>query len=126
MLYNCIYTLRPHNAAVGFRVNRSVRTGAERHLGNKVLLTMDISNYFNSIKQPMIYRIICLCVARTFPQLKGDEESVSAANLLADLCCYKNQLPQGAPTSPALANLFAMSFDRTFTQLAKQCGMTYT
>ena len=52
ILYNMLYKFAPHDSAVGFRTDQSVKTGAERHLGNKVVLTMDISNFFNSIKYP--------------------------------------------------------------------------
>jgi retron-type reverse transcriptase len=35
-------------------------------------------------------------------------------------------LPQGAPTSPALANLVAYRLDRRLAGLAAACGVTYT
>lgn len=33
------------------------------------------------------------------------------AVLLSNLCCFKGYLPQGAPTSPTLANLIAGKLD---------------
>ena len=130
ILYNCIYKIKPHSSAVGFRYDHSVKTGAERHLGNKVLLTMDISNYFNSIKQNSVQRILGLCMARTLqPQLKSGSEEIDYtgdSHMLANICCFKNQLPQGAPTSPAIANLFGLTFDSQFSNIAKQENMTYT
>jgi RNA-directed DNA polymerase len=39
---------------------------------------------------------------------------------LSNLCTYNNQLPQGAPTSPALANLAAKKLDYRIDLLLKK------
>ena len=132
ILYNVVYKVRPHEAAVGFRVNRSVKTGAERHLGNKVILTMDISNFFNSIKISWVNRVLTLCAYRALgikqdSFKEGDEMcNVLDSHYLASICCYKNQLPQGAPTSPAIANLYAMQMDSRLQKISDNNGLTYT
>lgn len=136
ILYNMIYKFAPHDAAVGFRTDQSVKTGAERHLGNKVILTMDISNFFNSIKYPQVVRLFAgLSIRITDPEKKLDFNKVEWNGEIppgrnyfgvAALMCYKNQLPQGAPTSPAIANLYAMGLDAQLNKLAKQRGMVYT
>ena len=136
ILYNIVYKIRPHDAAVGFRINRSVKTGAARHLGYKVILTMDISNFFNSIKMPWVHRILNLCayralnVKQTIHPMEIDNTAdfiqIIDANYLAQICCYKNQLPQGAPTSPAIANLYAMQMDSRLKALSDAHDLIYT
>ena len=132
-----IYKFAPHDAAVGFRTEQSVKTGAERHLGNKVILTMDISNFFNSIKFPHVVRLLAgLSLRLLDPDKKlrnssrdiHEEQGIKGLNYfgVAALLCYKNQLPQGAPTSPAIANLYAMGLDAKLNKLAKRFGMVYT
>jgi RNA-directed DNA polymerase len=59
-----------------------------------MLVTADIKEYFPNIRPPMVYK--------AFRQL-GISDPVS--RLLVNLCTYKNQLPQGAPTSPYISNL---------------------
>ena len=100
ILYNLIYNFAPHDAAVGFRTEQSVKTGAERHLGNKVILTMDISNFFNSIKYPQVVRLFAGLSIRLVdpekkltyrePAVNSNTESLAGLNYfgIAALVCY--------------------------------------
>ena len=136
ILYNIIYNFTPHKAAVGFRVGMGVHTGAERHLNNKVILTMDIENFFNSVKIPYLYRMIMgmshrLVKRGIIQEITPDNTHAeidygNMAHTIAYLCSYKGQLPQGAPTSPALANLFASKLDGVLQRFADKEGMVYT
>ncbi|WP_373220196.1 retron St85 family RNA-directed DNA polymerase [Blautia obeum] len=86
--------------AKAFVKGSSVRDNARFHRRQKKVLTMDIENFFPSIE---IGRVLHL-----FRKL-GYRESVAV--LLTNLCCFKGYLPQGAPTSPTLANLIAGKLD---------------
>lgn len=121
ILYKFLYTFKPHDCAVGFRVGTGVGDGAALHLNNNVLLTMDIQNFFNSIK---FYEVIKLC--NVIGTRLNFEETSGEYNAIANFLCYKGQLPQGAPTSPAAANLVALRFDSILYKYAKEHGMTYT
>lgn len=46
--------------------------------------------------------------------------------MLSDLCCYNGCLPQGAPTSPFLANLAFKELDQDLSILAKQTKKKYS
>jgi len=48
------------------------------------------------------------------------------ANTLAKICCYKERLPMGAPTSPVLSNFYVLSLDKKLSHWAKQNEITYT
>jgi hypothetical protein len=48
------------------------------------------------------------------------------ARTLANLCCYKDRLPMGAPTSPILSNLVSIPLDGDLQHFAKQRGWIYT
>ena len=141
ILYNILYKFTPHKAAVGFRVGMGVHDGAKRHLDNQVVLTMDISNFFNSIKIQWLYRIINGMHKRlqkrkhvAMPNyVKGKDvifdempEENQHVFYITSLLCYKGQLPQGAPTSPVVANLFALRLDGIFQHFADTHKLVYT
>lgn len=103
----------------GFTKNRSIYTNALQHCSPKTyhLLNIDIENFFPSIT---FYRIRGLFMSGPF------NFSYQVATILAQLCCYKNSLPQGAPTSPILANLICRSLDKELMTLAKRHRAIYT
>ncbi len=132
-----------HEAAHGFRRGRSCLTYVAPHVGKLVVLRMDLHNFFGSIPFARINAL--------FKTLGYPEET---AKYLAGLCtnrlparvalkipgadpgfvlpwpeCKKlneRHLPQGAPTSPALANLCALHLDFRLAALASKVNADYT
>ena len=47
------------------------------------------------------------------------EYSENVATLLAQICCFEGQLPQGAPTSPVISNLICRGMDKELAELAR-------
>ncbi|MES2038355.1 MAG: reverse transcriptase domain-containing protein [Pseudomonadota bacterium] len=94
-------------AAHGFVKQRSVVTFAKEHAGKSSLLHLDIKNFFPSIKLQSIYGI--------FRNI-GYPPNVSF--YLTKICTYEGALPQGAPTSPSLSNIFSLSMDKRLLGLA--------
>jgi hypothetical protein len=126
----------PHSAAHGFIRGRSVKTFLSPHLGQRVVLKMDLQDFFPSIAGARIQTIF---------RMMGYPESV--ADLLGGICsnavprhvwnnhphtqdaCIlhtRPHLPQGAPTSPALANISVYRADCRLTGLARSAGAEYT
>ncbi len=79
---------------------RSCAETALQHIGRGLIISLDIRDFFPSVKQAMIRSV--------FRKL-GYNHFV--ASLMSGLVVYRNFLPQGAPTSGFIANLVA---DRTF------------
>lgn len=116
-------------AAHGFVETRSIHTNAAPHAGKDIVVTLDLDNFFPSIT----YRRV-----RGIFQSLGYGEDVAIP--LAMLCTVKpagkvrefvggqrhRMLPQGAPTSPALANLACRHLDARLAGLARKFGCTYT
>ena len=48
------------------------------------------------------------------------------ATVLAQICCFNNKLPQGAPTSPIVSNLICTKLDSEIQRFSKEHGLFYT
>lgn len=125
ILHNILYEFKPHESAVGFRRNISMIKGAKKHLKSEVILSLDIVDFFSSIKAPMIYTLFYWInyklVNRKKPKLSKKDQGK-----IVNLLTYKKRLPQGAPTSPALSNLVFYKYDKALTELAENYNLTYT
>lgn len=107
--------VRPHSAAMGFVRGRSFVHHAAMHAGKPVMVSLDLKDFFQSIKR---WRVERLC------EWLGWEPE--ATRIIADLSTYNGSLPQGAPTSPRLANILSIRMDRGLSALARSLGATYS
>tara|TARA_R110002050_G_scaffold34959_1_gene88140 strand:+ start:5271 stop:6281 length:1011 start_codon:yes stop_codon:yes gene_type:complete len=107
--------VKVHYCAHAYKSKHSIITNAKKHIKNKVLLKMDMENFFPSI--PINW------VVNFFSQL-GYPNNVAFA--LGSLCCLNDQLPQGAATSPALSNILLLKFDQRIYRLSKKYSLNYT
>jgi len=122
-------------AAHGFVRGRSIKTHAAVHAQPHVLVRIDLRDFYASVgfnRVVAIYRTIgysrevALWLARLTTSalptnLTGPPEDPSAPWRYR-----RRHLPQGAPTSPALANLSAYWLDKRLTGLAKSFGARYS
>ena len=86
---------------------------------------MDLKDFFNSIKITRVKKCMLYLFNRykkINPNFKCD---VADANIIATLLTYFDQVPQGAPTSPALANLICIGLDYKLENFSKREGYTY-
>src|SRR6185436_14613677 len=76
---------------------------------------LDLEEFFPSIS-----------IARVVQVYKIAGYSARGAWILARLCTLEGALPQGAPTSPKLANLACYRLDRRLAEFAECKGFVYT
>jgi len=107
-----------HSAATGFRSGYSTVMNAERHVGKRLVVNVDVEACFPSIRYTEILRA-CRIAA-------GQELSPRAVHLLAALCSFNGALPTGAPTSPALLNIIMRRADGAITSSAARFGIAYS
>lgn len=109
----------PRRCVHGFVRRRSILTNAQTHCSIRTtyVLNLDLENFFPSIT---FKRIVGVFRGRPF------NCSVKVAQVLAHLCTFNGTLPQGAPTSPMLANLVCRTMDRDLTDLARAHQAKYT
>ena len=133
VLYNIVERLPVHGAAHGFLAGRSTLSNARAHTDSKIVLKMDIKDFFPTVTVRRVKGIF---------RKAGYRDRM--ATLLAQLCTESPRkvvehggrtyyvsmgprcLPQGAPTSPGLTNTLCLRLDRRLTGLAEKLGWRYT
>ena len=146
ILHELLEYVPAHEAAHGFRARRSCVTNAEPHVGQQIVMRLDLQDFFVSIQGG---RVTAMFRTLGYPE--------QAARVLAGLCTnrvpadvvevrdlgkydfelpqldwltrkrYRSpHLPQGAPSSPALANLCAFRLDLRLQALAESGAAQYT
>ena len=104
------------HAASAYLPGRGIKRNAAPHAGKPVLLKMDIYHFFDSV----LFRDV---KDRAFP---AEIYSEPLRVLLATLCYGMNELPQGAPSSPAISNLILYRFDEKLIKICRERGIYYT
>lgn len=119
--------------AHGFVKGRSTVTNARPHVGQGVVLNVDLKDFFPTISfrrvrgvfqslgyspaVATILALLCTDAPRRKVQFDGAEWWVATG---------ERRLPQGAPTSPALANVVTRRLDRRLKGRLGKRGWTYT
>jgi len=89
---------------------------AANHVGKNIIVSLDIKDFFHSIKQNQLVPI--------FQDFGFDEKP---ARTLSELCTYKAFVPQGALTSPKVSNIIAaLTFGPTIKAYCDEHGFTLT
>jgi hypothetical protein len=139
ILHDILDRIPAHEAVHGCRPGRSVHSFVTPHAGQRIVLRLDLRHFFPSVAAGRV---------RAFFRAAGYPPAV--AHLLTGLCTnvvpddvltrpgWKGErkidralfvnphLPQGAPTSPALANLCVFRLDCRLAALAAKVGARYT
>lgn len=102
--------------ATAYKYGAAVHKNARVHIGAKKLLKLDILHFFDSIYYSEVKE-------KVFPKERFSEP---VRVLLTVLCYYKDALPQGAPTSPAITNIIMRDFDEKVGEWCESRGNSYT
>jgi hypothetical protein len=132
----------PHAAVHGFVKGRSIQSFVAPHVGRRVVLRMDLRDFFPSFSGS---RIQSLFRTLGYPEAVADLLGGICTNatprnvwneIAADLGVVnvgevrrmyaRPHLPQGAPTSPTLANICCYRMDCRLGALAQSAGAAYT
>ena len=115
ILLNVLYRLPLPSVVTGFVPGRGLLDNASFHIGRRYLAKVDIQDFFPSIGFHQAERVY-----RDFGFLD------KVVLLLTRLSLLDGKLPQGAPTSPQLANLVFLPCDGQLVALADRHGVAYS
>lgn len=137
LLTQLLNGLPPHEAAFGYTPGGSVVEHAARHAGQGRVLRFDLSDFFSTVRAARIHALFTTlgystAVARALTALCTTAAPEAWLRCEVRLSWLQRQrlrdahLPQGAPTSPALANLCSFALDARLTGLAERFGARYS
>jgi retron-type reverse transcriptase len=119
--------------AHGFITGRSIATNARPHAKKRVILTMDLVDFFPTISFARVRGLLIAAgygypVATSLAVLMTESirQPVDLEGRRVFVPIGKRHAVQGAPTSPAISNAIALKMDRRLAGLAKKIGFTYT
>jgi len=132
LLANILEKVPVTESAQGFVKQRNILTNALPHVGTKVVVNLDLENFFPSVGYPRVKGIFrkigyseevaTLCARLT------TEAPVSAFELDGTRYFVRTgeaALPQGAPTSPALSNILCRRLDKRLRGAAAKLDADY-
>lgn len=133
VLDNVLARAPVHPAAHGFLPGRSIVSNAAPHVGQAVVINVDLKDFFPSIALPRVRGVFSqlgygkqvatalalLCTESATEEVQVDGETFHVAH-------GPRVLPQGAPTSPALTNILCRRLDARLQGAAARLGFRYT
>ncbi len=103
------------NECTGFRPGLSILDNTLPHCNKRFVFNTDIQEFFPSISSERVLGLF-LRIGFSFP----------LACVLAEVTTYHGSLPQGAPSSPYIANLICYALDSEIAEYCKSKGWNYT
>lgn len=145
LLRNVLAGIPLHTAAHGGVPGHSVRSAVQPHAGARVLIRMDLASFFPAINAGRVHGLLVsrgveasvattitgLCTTAVPPDVwsglpRPRDVAALDAHVLLGALMRVPHLPQGAPTSPVLANAVSYRLDRRLSALAARFDARYT
>lgn len=104
-----------HPSAYAYVKGKNIAQNAKLHIGSSEMLKIDLKDFFPSIKIPRVREL--------FKRLGYNKE---VTYYLSKLCCLKEQLPQGAASSPLISNIILFNLDKRLFKFASNNQLIYS
>ena len=144
ILDNVLTRSRISRCSFAYQKNVSIKNCAEKHLGARWMVKLDLQDFFHHIDERQVSKIFRqlgyddvlsgqlarVCTRRSskkvpgLPKYKAIRDSMGKTEEYD--CRRLGYLSQGSPTSGKLANIVAAELDRSLLQLAILYGLCYT
>lgn len=111
------HVYEPKASVHGFIYGRGIVSNAQMHRRKRHVLNIDLKDFFPSLN---FGRVRGMFMAVPY------QLDAPVATVVAQICCFDNQLPQGAPTSPIVSNMICAKSDSQLLRLAERHRCIYT
>ena len=116
LLHQVLEEFQISEFACAYKKGTSIVDNARPHVGAKLVLKLDIQDFFDQITWILVYQ-------NAFP---GTHFPPAIRKMLTEFCCVRDRLPQGAPTSPTVSNLVMRPFDVHMGEWCREREIRYT
>lgn len=116
LLHHVLEEFQISEFACAYKKGTSIVDNARPHVGAKLVLKLDIQDFFDQITWILVYQ-------NAFP---GTHFPPAIRKMLTEFCCVRDRLPQGAPTSPTVSNLVMRPFDVHMGEWCREQEIRYT
>lgn len=134
LLHHVLVACDVHRCSWAYTPGRSIVGCARLHVGARWLVKLDLHDFFGSISEQTVFANF---VGLGYPRLLSFELARLCTRAVPDARGYRVRrapylmmpqgvLPQGAPTSGALANAAMFDVDEKLANLAEKRGLVYT
>lgn len=133
ILENLLDKIPIHEAAHGFAQKKSILSNAQPHVGQDVVVNLDFKDFFPTVTFSRVKGVFKQFgysnqLATIFAAIctEPEQEQIELDGIVYFVAKGERQLPQGAPTSPALTNILCYKLDQRLAGLAQKNGFQYT
>lgn len=116
ILNNVLMERKISKYATAYQKGKSLKDNAKPHVGKKIILKIDIKDFFDNITFVKVYNSC----------FNEDLYPKKIGMLLTNLCMYNERLPQGAPTSAYISNIIMRNFDEIVGKFCESKNISYT
>jgi retron-type reverse transcriptase len=117
----------------GFRPGSSVKTAAAPHVGKKIVLHLDLQDFFHAVTFARV-RGLLIALGYGYPvatalavlMTEAPRQPIEVEGTIYHVPVGPRRCVQGAPTSPGLCNTMALRLDRRLAGLAAKFGFAYS
>lgn len=117
----------------GFIKEHSIVTNAKPHIAKKVLINVDLKDFFPSIEYKRVKGLFCafgyseqIAIILSLICTQAETDTIEMDGVTYYVQTGKRFLPQGSPASPAISNLIAYRLDKQLLFHANNYNFEYT